>query len=226
MTRVLLGLFLLAAAALPARAGSLACMGDSITVGVRPAGVLGPAVVAGQEFCALLANGRTVLNRGGSGNTSTQMASRFASDVVAAAPSCVLIQAGANDAPSYVYPTGQVSAADFKANLAAMVSQAQAAGIAVTLMTPWVMRNGTWNWNITPYLQAVRDLGKSMGVPVIDIYDRFAELNWTSTGPGFSNTYDPGSYFNDYVHPAPAGHAEIAGLCREPRYAGSCACSP
>lgn len=200
---------------------SIVFIGTSITLGVRPAGIGGDAVFPGQEFPALVAaqGALAVVNQGVAGNTTAQIAARFQSDVVALAPSAVVIEAGANDIHCYAIAASLLTPAQYKGYLAQMVAQAKAAGIRPTLLGPMFFRDGVYHQNVTPYLNAARDLAAEQNILMIDVFDRFAELTLTAWTPGFSDWGTPRSYMNDYVHPAPPGHAVIAALFQEKRYA-------
>ena len=103
-------------AAVEAAPPQVVFMGDSITEGWWR---------ADQEF---FEHGNT--NRGISGQTSPQMLLRFWQDVVALHPRAVHIMAGTNDVAGN---TGPNRIEDFKNNIRAMASLAQANGIAVIL---------------------------------------------------------------------------------------------
>ena len=71
-----------------------------------------------------------IVGRGISGQTTPQMLLRFMADVIALRPRCVHILAGANDVAGN---TGPTTPQDYKNNMLAMVTLAQAHGIRVIL---------------------------------------------------------------------------------------------
>ncbi len=79
-------------------------------------------------------------NMGISGQTSTQIEARFATDVAAKKPRYAFIQAGLND----IY-LGSVTKAQFLANWTSMLNQCVAGSTVpvVGLITPWYDNNGT-----------------------------------------------------------------------------------
>ena len=83
---------------------------------------------------ALQGRARSIINRGVSGNTSTQMLARFASDVEAVYDSfdTLILEPGPND-----YPAG-LTEATIRSNIATMVSAALRAGKDVVLLTPTI----------------------------------------------------------------------------------------
>jgi len=88
-----------------------------------------------------------IVGRGISGQTSPQMLLRFMADVVALKPRCVHILAGANDVAGN---TGPSTPQDYKNNLLAMITLAQAHGIRVILGGLTVIKAFQWAPGIAP----------------------------------------------------------------------------
>jgi lysophospholipase L1-like esterase len=89
--------------------------------------------------------GKLYVNRGISGQTTSQMLVRFRQDVIGLQPKAVVILAGTNDIAGN---SGPIAAEDIEANLASMAELAQAHNIAVVLSS------------VTPahdYTEAARD---------------------------------------------------------------------
>jgi lysophospholipase L1-like esterase len=84
--------------------------------------------------------GKPYVNRGISGQTTSQMLLRFRSDVVALAPRVVVILAGTNDIAGN---TGPISLEDIEGNFATMVEIARAHGIRVVLSSVIPVHNYT-----------------------------------------------------------------------------------
>jgi uncharacterized protein (TIGR03437 family) len=126
----------------------IVALGDSLTSGTPVSGSLintGIGFVANLAYPSVLRNllGATVQNMGVPGNSTSQMVSRFATDAIAAHPKTVIIEGGLNDI------LGGISTAAVVANIASMVSAAQAAGILPIVLTvnPWTGMNNTQNTN-------------------------------------------------------------------------------
>lgn len=152
--------------------------------------------------------GNDVVDRGISGQTSSQMLVRFWPDVIALHPRIVQILAGTNDIAGN---TGPTSEQDYENNIMAMVTLAQAHHIRVILgsMPPAV---SFW-WSPHPYRPAaeirrlndwLRGYARASGAGFIDYY---AHLSTPSGAfrPHFSN---------DGVHPNAAGYGVMTGLLR------------
>lgn len=150
----------------------------------------------------------TVVDRGISGQTSSQMLVRFWPDVIALHPRIVQILAGTNDIAGNTGPTSEQA---YEGNIMAMVELAKAHHIRVLLgaIPPAV---SFW-WTPQPYRPAgeIRRLNawlqryaRASGAGFIDYYAHLV----TPTGafrPHFSN---------DGVHPNEAGYGVMSGLLR------------
>ena len=84
--------------------------------------------------------GKPYVNRGISGQTTSQLLVRFRPDVVALAPKAVVILAGTNDIAGN---TGPISLEDIEGNFASMVELARAHGIRVVLASVLPVHNYT-----------------------------------------------------------------------------------
>jgi len=84
--------------------------------------------------------GKPYVNRGISGQTTSQMLVRFRNDVVSLAPKVVVILAGTNDIAGN---TGPISLEDIEGNFASMVELARAHGIRVVLSSVIPVHNYT-----------------------------------------------------------------------------------
>lgn len=183
----------------------LACIGTSVTAGTHNS--------AGHDLCSMIASAleMTPLNKGVANNTSTQMAARFAADIVANHPDCVLIeQAFVNDLPS------SISAATEQANLQAMISSAQAAGIKPVLLTQNLVASSTWINAAPPYLANTRALAGTNGIRLIDWMRLDFETWFYLPNPNVAFQ----AYEDDYQHPNDAGVALLppeairVGICQ------------
>ncbi|MEN6355879.1 MAG: GDSL-type esterase/lipase family protein [Armatimonadota bacterium] len=195
----------------------IVCLGDSITLGVRP------GVTDEQTFEFLLARMLSadgidveIINAGIGGENTAGGLDRFTRDVIDVHPDYVTIMYGTNDAAvndSCTEP--RVSLSDYSANLRSMISQAKSAGITPILMTPiplgcqWSYvdhspyREQGANCVIEAYVDAVRKIAEDESVPLVDNYAAWRE--WESaTGSSIE------SLQTDSCHPNPAGHELIA----------------
>jgi lysophospholipase L1-like esterase len=149
-----------------------------------------------------------VVNRGISGQTSSQMLVRFRADVVALHPKIVHILAGTNDVAGN---TGPLTAQDFKNNIMSMVDLARSNGITVILGS--IPPAASFNWRPelkpVPIIQDLnhwlRDYAKEKGLRYIDYYTPL------SGGAGELKE-DLG---NEGVHPNRKGYAIMRRLAEE-----------
>jgi lysophospholipase L1-like esterase len=169
----------------------LVLMGDSITDFWR------------QGDPALFEHG--VVDRGISGQTSSQMLVRFWPDVIALHPRIVQILAGTNDIAGNTGPTTEQ---DYKNNIMAMVELARAHHIRVLLgaIPPAVAFSWAPPYRPAPEIRRLNDwlrrYARSSGAGFIDYYAQLA----TAAGafrPDFSN---------DGVHPNAAGYRVMSAL--------------
>jgi len=139
------------------------------------------------------------VDKGISGQTSTQVAARFQTDVIALHPQAVHILVGTNDLSSWWVPETTWTAFE------SMIAAAKANGIAVYLGTvpPW--GNGPFAMTSDPDY-AARNARVAMlnawlktrcGVTVIDYYSMLV---------GSNGLYNP-AMTNDGVHPNAAGYS-------------------
>lgn len=149
-----------------------------------------------------------IVDRGISGQTSSQMLVRFWPDVIALHPNVVQILAGTNDIAGNTGPTTEQ---DYENNIEAMVALARAHHIRVLLgsIPPAV---SFW-WTPRPYRPAgeirrlndwLRRYARASGIGFVDYYAHLV----TPTG-----TFRP-HLSNDGVHPNAAGYGVMSGLLR------------
>lgn len=149
-----------------------------------------------------------VVNRGISGQTSSQMLVRFRADVIALRPITVHILAGTNDVAGN---TGPLTAQDFKNNIVSMVELARANGIAVVLGSIPPAAAFTWRPEVKPVPvirelnRWLRDYAKQKGLRYVDYYAALA-------GPTGELRADLG---NEGVHPNRKGYEIMRRLAEE-----------
>jgi acyl-CoA thioesterase-1 len=163
-------------------------MGDSITEGWQQSR---PEFFSGDR-----------IDRGISGQTTSQMLGRFYADVIALHPAVVHILAGTNDIAGNGGPT---SLDAIENNIRSMVELAQAHRIKVVLGTVLPAAQYSWRPDIDPVPSIlalnvwIRSYARSRGVTLVDYY---ALLDDGQNGLARSNS-------KDGVHPTPAGYAKM-----------------
>lgn len=152
--------------------------------------------------------GRGIIDRGISGQTSSQMLVRFWPDVIALHPRVVQILAGTNDIAGN---TGPTSEADYEHDIMAMVELAQVHHIRV-LLGAIPPATSFW-WTPHPYRPAaqirrlnawLRRYARASGAQFVDYYAHLAT-------PGGAFRAD---LSNDGVHPNAAGYRVMSALLR------------
>jgi lysophospholipase L1-like esterase len=145
------------------------------------------------------------IDRGISGQTTSQMLVRFRQDVIDLHPAVVQIMGGTNDIAGN---TGATTLAEIEGNLASMAELAQAHGIRVILASVPPSDHFTWQPRVEPVAPIreinawIRRYAKTHGCTYVDYYDAMA----TQAGamrPGLSS---------DGVHPTAKGFAIMEPL--------------
>jgi acyl-CoA thioesterase-1 len=163
-------------------------MGDSITEGWKESR---PEFFRGDR-----------VDRGISGQTTSQMLGRFYADVIALHPAVVHILAGTNDIAGNGGPT---TLDGIENNIRSMVELAQAHRIKVVLGTVLPAARYDWRPEIDPVpsIRAlnvwIRSYAQSRGITLVDYY---ALLDDGHHGLALSDS-------GDGVHPTPAGYAKM-----------------
>lgn len=169
------------------------------------------------------------INRGVRGNTTTMARERFERDVLTEAPGIVVIQFGINDAAVDVWKNppvleSRVPLAQYEANLRFFLRSLRSlkpAPARAILMTPnpqrWspplLERYGRapyrpeeetgFTFILETYAEAVRRIACEEAVPLVDIYERYAEWERESGRPC-------AELLSDGVHPNSEGHRLVA----------------
>ena len=155
-------------------------------------------------------SGNGYLDKGISGQNTTQMLSRFDKDVVALNPVIVVIMAGTNDLAQ------GVSEAGIRDNIATMAQMASAAGIKVVLcsVTP---NNDSYNKLSNPktkgaHIVALNDLIKTLVTANGYTYCDY----WTSmvTDPVNDLSMKEAYRLYDNLHPGPDGYDVMEGIIK------------
>lgn len=167
-------------------------MGDSITEGW---------INAHPQFFS----DNNYVDRGISGQSSSQMVARFYADVVRLRPRVVHIMTGTNDIGGATGPVTEDESID---NVRAMIDIAQANGIRVVLagIPPMSRLLPRPDFNLRPVVRSLnrrlRALAAERGLVFVDYYGPLADPQ---------GAFDP-RYANDGVHPTRAGYSVMEPL--------------
>lgn len=168
-------------------------MGDSITQGWH----------LDQSF-----PGKPYINRGISGQTSTQMLVRFRQDVIDLHPKVVLILAGTND---LAQNTGPMTLKQSEGNIASMAQLAAANGIRPVVCSVLPSIHFWWHpqvpnpaGKIAELNQWIKAFAARKGYVYVDYYSAMKDA-----AGGLPHNLSP-----DGVHPLPAGYAIMAPLAQ------------
>lgn len=154
----------------------IVCFGDSITQG--------HGLGDDQRWTGLLARAlpdHEIVNRGVGGNTTAMGLDRIVGDVLPLLPGIVVVEFGFNDASVYLGRRNpRASLEEFRRNYVEILDLCAAAGGRCLLIAnhrasqPGERQgNGrTRQENVEPYNQAVRDLARERGLPLLDIAAR------------------------------------------------------
>jgi lysophospholipase L1-like esterase len=186
------------------------CFGDSVTA-ANEGSNLNPS----QGFCQLMSQEHgytTILNKGLSGDWTTQALGRVQADVVSQNPDCTTVMFGIND------NARAIPIATYKANLKSIVQQIKAGGSQVTLMTPNLVRSTPYANAFPPYLKSIREVSVEENVPLIDFYAWFGEQYWTAS----SGTWN--GWYIDALHLSVSGNRMMADVCQQKQNQKACIC--
>jgi lysophospholipase L1-like esterase len=118
-----------------------------------------------------------VINKGIGGQKAEDLVKRFDRDVVKHKPAWVTISIGINDVWHRLgKPHDPEILAAYKKNVAAMVDQAQAAGIKVILLTPTVIQEdpkSEGNKRLMMYVAAEKEIAKEKNCQFVDLHGYF-----------------------------------------------------
>jgi len=104
----------------------------------------------GRKFDSLFFPGKPYVNRGISGETTSQMLLRFQQDVVALKPAAVVFLGGTNDAAGN---SGPMTLGMTENNISSMVAVAQANSIKFILASQLPVQEFPWNKTVHPELE-------------------------------------------------------------------------
>lgn len=152
--------------------------------------------------------GKPYINRGISGQTSTQMLVRFRQDAIDLHPKVVLILAGTND---LAQNTGPMTMKQSEGNIASMAQLAAANGIRPVLCSVLPSIHFWWHpqvpnpaAKIAELNQWIKSFAAKQGYVYVDYYSKMKDAEG-----GLPRNLSP-----DGVHPLPAGYAIMAPLAQ------------
>jgi lysophospholipase L1-like esterase len=182
-------------AQLAADSGRVVFMGNSITEGWAP-------------HFATVFPGRPYVGRGISGQTTAQMLLRFRQDVVALAPTAVVILAGTNDIAGN---TGAATLEEIRDNIASMADLARANGIRVVICSVLPVYDYPWKPGLKPAAKIMQlnawlqEYAAARGAVFVDLHGAMQDERH---GMRAEYTYDG-------VHVSEAGYRLMSALVAE-----------
>ena len=174
--------------------GTCVFIGTSITA-LRPAN----GINLPQTFCAIISIARGFpfyVNAGVPSDTTTLMLARYERDVLSKYPGMIAIEVGPNDE---FYGVGTTA---FNSNVRTMVQMAKTAGIAVTIINPFLVRDPTHDSGVNAYRTLAATICSDTSSAFFDIYGTLSGLS--------SGTLDTLYITADNYHFTVAGQAYIA----------------
>ncbi len=118
-----------------------------------------------------------VINKGIGGQKAEDLVRRFNADVVKLKPACVTVSIGINDVWHRLgAPHDAKVLAAYKKNVAAMVDQAQQAGIKVILLTPTLIQEDSaaeGNKRLVQYVEAEKQIAADKKCQIVDLHGMF-----------------------------------------------------
>ncbi|MGM9735722.1 MAG: GDSL-type esterase/lipase family protein [Candidatus Cryptobacteroides sp.] len=174
-----------------------AFMGDSITENWRKSSTGHPEFFSDNGY----------LNKGISGQNSTQILARFEQDIIAESPQTVIICCGTND----IAGNGGVTTNDYiLSNISAMAQMATQAHIKVILCSLLPCNYYYWATSVHPedriadLNEKIRNLALSNGYPYVDYYTPMVDAD-----RGLNSAYT-----SDRCHPNQAGYTVMEGIVK------------
>jgi len=154
---------------------SIVAIGDSITQG---GGYLRDIdAVLAQQYPTLKIP--CIVNKGIAGQGAGHLVGRFERDVIANKPAVVTISIGINDCSHWIKRRQAKDAPEtYKANVAKMVNQAQAAGIKVILLSPTIHKEdpqSEGNKQLPLYVAAMQEIAAEKKCQFVDLHGMFLE---------------------------------------------------
>jgi len=164
----------------------------------------------------------TFLNQAKAGASTKTFPSERWQKILEFKPDFVLIEFGFNDQHEKTKPEATDAASDFKDNLRRFIAEAREAKISPILVTPNHRRTFTPGSVLTtelePYVNAMKEVGLELKVPVVDLYAKSAVL-YEGLGEEGSTSFTVNNQDNadrpgrgDRTHFTPEGARQMARL--------------
>ena len=153
-------------------------------------------------------DGHDTLNRGYSGQTTTQLLARFRADVIKLRPRILHLMAGTNDIAGN---TGPTTIERIKDNIRTMSELAQMHGIRVIIGSVLPARSFSWRPGMKPAATIIalnswlKTYALNSGFVYADYHGALTEADGGL----------PIQYAQDGVHPTPAGYAVMQRIARD-----------
>lgn len=150
----------------------------------------------------------TFINKGISGNRSSDLLDRYEKDFKAIHPDFISILIGINDVWRKYDRNDPTSCKQFEANYRKLLSDIKRdmPNTKIMLIEPFVLHSlperETWHEDLDPKIQVVRKLAREFADYYLPMDGIFATL--------CANTYTPSELALDGVHPTDLGHSVIA----------------
>lgn len=180
----------------------IVCLGDSVTgVYYHTGGQRAYTDMLGIALQKAVPNAKlTMVNAGISGHSTVNALERLERDVLKHEPDLVTVMFGLNDMT-------RVPIEQYRANLVTIIHRCWASGAEVLLCTPnnVIDTSGRPSAKLVTYCDVIREVGKSLGVPVADCYAGMEALR----------TADPFAWrllLSDEIHPNMDGHKRMAEI--------------
>lgn len=180
----------------------IVCLGDSVTgVYYHTGGQRAYTDMLGIALQRAVPNAKlTMVNAGISGHSTVNALERLERDVLKHEPDLVTVMFGLNDMT-------RVPIEQYRANLITIINRCWAAGAEVLLCTPnnVIDTSSRPSAKLVTYCDVIREVGKSLGVPVADCY----------TGMEALRTADAFAWrllLSDEIHPNMDGHKRMAEI--------------
>ena len=152
--------------------------------------------------------GKPIVNRGISGQTTPQMLLRFRADVIDLQPAAVVILAGINDIAEN---TGPISLEEIFANIVTMVEMARKSNIKVILSSVLPAADFPWRRDLKPAKKVIklnamlRSYADQQHLEFVDYFSAMADEK-----NGLNKTFS-----SDGVHPNSAGYKVMEPLLEQ-----------
>lgn len=147
-----------------------------------------------------------VINAGISGNRSDQMLARIQADALSLSPDVLVLMLTVNDR------VNAVTLADHESNYRSMISQAQAAGVKVVMMSPPLYTQNLDLWK--PWVEKGEQLAGETRCHYIDCWREYTYASYYR-----SDWYQ--YLYVDYVHQTAAGNALIFSIAQRATHNGA-----